>query len=241
MFAFIERRFAQVNEARTNRRAQRAARAAFEESCRTARIKLCPGCQVPIEKNEGCDHMHCVLCGMHFSWRLAIPCNMEALDNQGDGRFRLCPHCQYQNVKLHSLTEARCSRCDRDFVWDNAAHVPMTHLGDLPRTRNRAGAVGGENDCGAGRALPQLTSPAVRAWLNDSRRPCINPAIPIEGDYPVVNEAIRCEICSSRPKSYALQCGHLFCEECLVTFLRDHPTCPIDRSIVAAAPIKIYF
>ncbi|KAI1758554.1 hypothetical protein GGR53DRAFT_516741 [Hypoxylon sp. FL1150] len=28
----------------------------------------CPECEVPIEKNEGCDHMICLMCGIDFSW-----------------------------------------------------------------------------------------------------------------------------------------------------------------------------
>jgi hypothetical protein len=32
--------------------------------------RLCPNlkCQVPIEKNEGCDHMYCIRCKTPFNW-----------------------------------------------------------------------------------------------------------------------------------------------------------------------------
>jgi hypothetical protein len=32
--------------------------------------RLCPNpkCQVPIEKNMGCDHMYCTHCKLHFNW-----------------------------------------------------------------------------------------------------------------------------------------------------------------------------
>ncbi|AKS26311.1 putative nucleoside triphosphatase/helicase 1 [Diachasmimorpha longicaudata entomopoxvirus] len=30
--------------------------------------KRCPGCGVPIEKTEGCPHMHCTSCNIDFSW-----------------------------------------------------------------------------------------------------------------------------------------------------------------------------
>ncbi|KAJ8128515.1 hypothetical protein O1611_g5117 [Lasiodiplodia mahajangana] len=30
--------------------------------------KPCPNCGVPIEKNGGCDHMHCKRCDHHFDW-----------------------------------------------------------------------------------------------------------------------------------------------------------------------------
>lgn len=30
--------------------------------------KPCPSCRVPIQKREGCDHMHCSQCNVHFCW-----------------------------------------------------------------------------------------------------------------------------------------------------------------------------
>lgn len=33
-----------------------------------ANAKPCPGCKAPIEKNEGCMHMTCVVCGHEFCW-----------------------------------------------------------------------------------------------------------------------------------------------------------------------------
>ncbi|CAE7938484.1 PSMD1, partial [Symbiodinium sp. KB8] len=32
------------------------------------RVRKCPKCQAPIEKNGGCNHMHCTRCGRHFDW-----------------------------------------------------------------------------------------------------------------------------------------------------------------------------
>jgi hypothetical protein len=261
MFAFIEQRLVRYREARAERRTRQAARNEFVENARFARIRLCPGCQVPIEKNEGCDHMHCAVCGLHFSWRLAVPCNMDTLDNTGDGRFRYCPNCQYQNNKLHSLSEARCARCQHDFLWEEALFVPITRIRTPritpqpqpqpaqrePTTRNRAGAMGGENDCGATRQAPPQTSAALRAWLNDPKRAHLAPSTDIpcgagqDEQEGVIVEALRCEICTTRPKLYALQCGHMYCEQCLVTFLGNQPICPTDRAVVETAPIRIYF
>lgn len=34
-------------------------------------LKMCPNCQVWIEKNGGCDHMHCYKCGRDFNWSQA--------------------------------------------------------------------------------------------------------------------------------------------------------------------------
>jgi len=31
-------------------------------------FKPCPNCSTPIEKNDGCDHMYCNVCGHHFAW-----------------------------------------------------------------------------------------------------------------------------------------------------------------------------
>lgn len=33
-----------------------------------ARTKACPECNVRIEKNKACNHMHCAKCGHHFCW-----------------------------------------------------------------------------------------------------------------------------------------------------------------------------
>lgn len=34
--------------------------------------KKCPQCKSPIEKNKGCDHMHCANCGCDFSWNTLL-------------------------------------------------------------------------------------------------------------------------------------------------------------------------
>jgi hypothetical protein len=33
--------------------------------------KACPKCHVRIEKNGGCDHMHCLRCKTSFNWSAA--------------------------------------------------------------------------------------------------------------------------------------------------------------------------
>jgi hypothetical protein len=242
MLGFIERRIAYIGGLRATWRAQREARASFTATLRTSQIRLCPGCQVPIEKNEGCDHMHCTFCGLHFSWRQAVPYNMAALENTGDGRFRFCPHCNYQNEKLHCLGDARCTRCQKDFIWEAALFVPVVVMRTAPTGVNN-NSRRPTDECGRTREAPPPVSAALREWLQDPRRPNVDgnaneTEIPLDNE---IHESLRCEICAVRQKTCALQCGHLFCEHCLVQVLRDHPLCPIDRSVVASPPIRIYF
>ena len=51
--------------------------------------RLCPNrlCQVPIEKNDGCDHMHCVRCQQSFNWSQAETQTTDAqiLNERYDG------------------------------------------------------------------------------------------------------------------------------------------------------------
>ena len=192
--------------------------------------------------------MHCTLCGLHFSWRQAIPCNMAALENTGDGRFRLCPNCQYQNDKLHNLSQARCARCQRDFNWEEASFVPVVVFRRPPPPRNASRP---SDECGGAREPPPTISPVLLEWLSDARRAAITTenmddvtvSIPTgcSDEEPVIHESLRCEICSLRAKTFALQCGHLFCENCLVLSLRNNPVCPVDRSHVVTPPIRVYF
>ncbi|KAI1292989.1 hypothetical protein F5Y03DRAFT_400225 [Xylaria venustula] len=73
-----ERRLAE-EEARRKRELEEARqlqeRKRWEEDQTRARLpiltKPCPGCRIPIEKNRGCDHMHCRECGLHYYWSMA--------------------------------------------------------------------------------------------------------------------------------------------------------------------------
>jgi len=230
-------------EARALRRSVRATRNREREAARYARIKLCPNCFVPIEKNEGCDHMHCLVCGTDFSWRNAMPWDYEThVPHIHNERFRLCPFCHQQNEKLHNLSQARCSRCRRDFEWERAVLAPMPQFRlnvndtagppiEIMEPRNHS------NDCGAiGSTAPEI-SPALRRWLEQHQPIDLDEGDEVTADVP---EFLKCDICSQRRKSVALPCGHLFCEACVVTFLRDNPVCPVDRIVVQTPPMKVY-
>jgi hypothetical protein len=45
---------------------------------KTTAIKACPGCQISIEKDGGCNHMHCTACDCHFRWDTAAGVNTDA-------------------------------------------------------------------------------------------------------------------------------------------------------------------
>ena len=59
------------------------------------RVRRCPKCQAPIEKNGGCDHMSCTRCGRHFDWassqpageRRNGPSQQRSQPNGGNGSF----------------------------------------------------------------------------------------------------------------------------------------------------------
>ena len=62
-----------------------------------AQVRFCPGCNVPIQKNGGCDHMNCP-CGQSFHWLMARPvrpCNHCHYDSDKGmfGWWETCPHC----------------------------------------------------------------------------------------------------------------------------------------------------
>ena len=56
--------------------------------------KLCPECELRIEKNEGCDHMTCLRCEFEFCWQCRASWESIVLD--GDSAHNL--ECQYYNV-----------------------------------------------------------------------------------------------------------------------------------------------
>jgi hypothetical protein len=44
--------------------------------------KLCPKCETPIEKNQGCDHMKCTKCNTDFSWEKAKSFHSTIVTNE---------------------------------------------------------------------------------------------------------------------------------------------------------------
>ena len=50
------------------------------------RVRRCPKCQSPIEKNGGCNHMTCTRCGRHFDWASSEPAGQrsQAPETSGD-------------------------------------------------------------------------------------------------------------------------------------------------------------
>ena len=47
-------------------------------------LKLCPGCGVPCEKNDGCDAMNCWRCPERFSWSSQPLLTLDSAPQQAD-------------------------------------------------------------------------------------------------------------------------------------------------------------
>lgn len=49
----------------------------FDKYLKRKLVKKCPRCNVNIEKNKGCDHVHCSNCNHHFYWSNMKPLKKE--------------------------------------------------------------------------------------------------------------------------------------------------------------------
>lgn len=58
--------------------------------------RKCPGCQSPIQKNDGCDHMTCTRCRRQFCWL----CMADYRDIHREGNTAHAPHCQYNSGRI---------------------------------------------------------------------------------------------------------------------------------------------
>lgn len=73
----------------------------------------CPGCRVAVEKGEGCNHMHCPACGMHFCYLCGQPVSDFALPSHyAFWNVQGCPNRQLvPNARPWTRTELRAFRC----------------------------------------------------------------------------------------------------------------------------------
>ena len=65
---------------------------AFRRAAARLKLRRCPSCDAPVQKNGGCNHMSC-LCGANFQWSRATPfvaCRTYYYDS-GKGRY-CCQH-----------------------------------------------------------------------------------------------------------------------------------------------------
>ncbi|KAK6744210.1 hypothetical protein RB195_011111 [Necator americanus] len=45
----------------------------------------CPGCAIAIQKNEGCNHMYCTMCGTRFCWNCKVILNSHNINRHSNG------------------------------------------------------------------------------------------------------------------------------------------------------------
>lgn len=246
MYAFVHHQIANFPEIRGSwitrweehrlyRRARRRAK--------SSNIRMCPNCQVPIQKTDGCDHMYCTSCNRGFLWSRAVPWRgmLRPSDNDLTGHLRFCPHCKRPNEKLHSLSDARCIRCHKDFDWESALLVPLLPSQNLPPSSSTSSSFSNAQSSNNGSGIGGRKYPL--AELNLVVQNCLNHHQRLLNESDAeddVDEVLCCGVCMTRRKSFALECGHVFCEYCVVQILQERPVCPVDRVHITAAPIRVF-
>ena len=90
--------------------------------------RLCPNpkCEVPIEKNEGCDHMYCTRCKLHFNWS-------EAVDRTTETKFLFE---SYQN-DLDKIQQALSREKSDEDIADASAAADLPMIGNLLMKRTK--------------------------------------------------------------------------------------------------------
>lgn len=172
-------------------------------------LRLCPRCQVPIERYAGCNHMHCVQCTRDFFWHDATPLNIESLENTGDGTFRHCPCCKYQNKRYFNQGEEYCLLCQEPYDWDEAKIVAVALVSPPPKVE---------------------LNPVLKQWITDYTQ-----AFYLLDKF-IRTGSMECPICYTREQSFMLACGHAYCGECIRSILKHDAKCPIDRDVITRMP-----
>ena len=75
-----------------------------------AKIKTCPRCMFPIEKNGGCNHLTCSRCHFEFCWICLSAYTFNHFDNEN---LEGCPGMQFTNLDLAHPIRIRAIRALR--------------------------------------------------------------------------------------------------------------------------------
>ncbi|PFH53608.1 hypothetical protein AMATHDRAFT_83880 [Amanita thiersii Skay4041] len=115
----------------------------LEAWARKAGAKQCPGCQVRIQKTEGCDHIIC-RCGTHICWRC-----LARFDNTEAAYHHIhVGHAERENQEIELEREMMDREQDEEWVAVNGTECSVMFVGVTSQKLNSSSSTV-DSDCNA--------------------------------------------------------------------------------------------